>query len=601
MSSGSFGCFAHKAGDIFAREFDGTPGGLNEALAYAATIVPPLLVANGVVSCFPSKGGISIPTVPVGVVLIVTEGARVRVFTAGGEVKAGGSTNVLLYPTFQAAVDATPTNGSLFIPTPPNGVQYDQNSYPAWTGAVVARAMRIYGEHRQVQLRWFAAGANNAHHFNVTAPAGVTIEKLTIAGPSVAGFGDLIRWYASQANMWDLTLRDLTLLDPPAWGIKVMCDSTFFFQKLHTFDIQHGAYSAGPAGGGIDTSCPTHAAYYNQPTGSGDLWLGGGANTGGNNCRIIDHEMQGPSAGSWDTGRTLPALTCNLSGTSITLITGTFYDKRVYKNAAVTGTGIPANTKVVSINAAGTIVTVNNSMTTGSSIACTFKELQQYGNLHIDQCNVVRFDRVSFQGKDHSPSWSARYFCDGLVWNGLYMETLLGTPPENDFRIVIDGACRGLNLNIHYYKSTRGIAAGAPANRGMRLIKATAGAAIYGAKLHDCLIYRWDSPTTQSGFVPTDDIDFALDSHQMIIDNVVSLATDGNIYDAIAGLVFGRNGVATVQPGITFAHGPYAGDRFSLIAVNKATLANIQDGQIVRDTSDGKYYARRSGAWEVLQ
>lgn len=191
-----------------------------------------------------------------------------------------------------------------------------------------------------------------------------------------------------------------------------------------------------------------------------------------------------------------------------------------------------------------------------------------------------------------------RRFCDASRFSGLYIETLLGTVPENDYRIVIDGSARGLTLDLSYYKSTRGIAAGAPANRGMRLLKATAGATLLGARLYNGAIWRWDSAGAPA-YTPVDDIDLAADSQELVIDNVMSRVTDGNIYDNAAGLSFSRAGVATVQPGVTWVNGPVGGSRFRLVPQAKASILNVQDGLIVLDT-DGHYYARRAGGWDLL-
>jgi len=596
--SGSFGCWAHKAGDVIARPFDGTTTGLLEALSYAATVVPPLTAANGCVTVFPSSGPFSIPTIPVGVVLIVIDGGNYRIYSTSGEVYESASTNVLKYATFQAAVDATPTGGTLFIPKG----NYTHATTPAWTGATVSRAMKILGEHRYgVQLRNAGTGSQNQHGWNVTSPNGVEIGNMTVVGVGSLlgpGYGDLIRWYSPGQNMWGLRLHDLDLMDPPAWGLKFMCDPTKFFQTIDLDRVQHATYSTGPGGGASsDPSAGTHP-YASVPTGSGDCWLGGGVNTGGNNSRFKDHEMQGPSYGGWDTGRTLPALTCNLSGTTITLVSGSFYDKRVFKDAGVTGTGIPANTKVVSINSA-TSITVNNSMTTGSSVACTFKERQQFGNLHIDQCNDVKFRSTSFQGVDNHPSVTMRYFCTGLSFSDLYIETLLGALPENDFRFVIDGVAHSLSLDMRYYKSTRGTAAGAAANRSSRFMKLTDGAVMYGARVKDAVIYRWDTASSPTFTGPMDDIDFALDTHEILIDNLVYMATDGNIYETRKRLGTSRKGVEQALPGVMYTNGVSAQNMFRIMPVDRATLSNVQDGTVVLHT-DGHYYCRRAGAWDAV-
>jgi len=130
-------------------------------------------------------------------------------------------------------------------------------------------------------------------------------------------------------------------------------------------------------------------------------------------------------------------------------------------------------------------------------------------------------------------------------------------------------------------------------------MKLTDGAVMYGARVKDAVIYRWDTASSPTFTGPMDDIDFALDTHEILIDNLVYMATDGNIYETRKRLGTSRKGVEQALPGVMYTNGVSAQNMFRIMPVDRATLSNVQDGTVVLHT-DGHYYCRRAGAWDAV-
>ena len=488
MSAGSYGVWAMRAGDFRAREFDGTPAGIASACAYAAP--------NGVVQVFLDGGLATLPTIPPGVQVIRVDQNRWRRFTAGGEAIPGHHLNLAEFATFQDAINALPAGGTLLCPPSQTGT-YSQLSYPTFLGAVIDKPCYIVGI-GIAAFHYHAVGSENVHSFDIRS-GGVTLRNLSIIGRgwgTGAGSGNLIHWYAPGQDLQVLRVEDCYLLDAPQWGLRATCDSGRFFDKLDCRNVQFGSSQAGGAQGGVGS-------------GSGDMFLGGGANTGGNNVRLVDMRFQGPGFGTFAGG-------------------------------------------------------------------------ERIGVVHLDQCSVIRLRGCEWQSPDDAPCMTFADYCRSIWIQDAYMEHVQGAGGTAAYRFIFAGNSTGFAVDHAYMLTHR-------SGAGPRVLKTTAGATFRAGRLANMDIYHTNAHAA------VDDLDIGHDEHSLLVENsYIQNVNDGTQRKDWR--------LVTPRPLVSFLNAVHDYPRFRLPSIAaRGNVPSPLDGDIVRDATDGKYYARRSGVWEPLQ
>ena len=258
MSVGSFGCWAQKAGDFHAREFDGTPGGLASAIAYAGT--------NGTVQVYPGNTGITVPAIPAGVRVVLDDLGRQRVFTAGGEVVAQ-SVNAREFSSIQAAIDSlSGAPGTVFVPSG----TYTPSTTPSFSGITIPNNVCVRGAGPSTALSM--AGTPNADAVKITGSYGA-VTDLSIVGANSTGTGYGVNIYPTGV-MAGARVERVIISNTPSWGIYVGRDDAINLAILtRIVDVNiSGNVSTAVGSMHIGNGCTTLNAY--------DCFFGGNNTTG---------------------------------------------------------------------------------------------------------------------------------------------------------------------------------------------------------------------------------------------------------------------------------------------------------------------------------
>ena len=269
MSAGSFGCWAMKAGDFQAREFPGTPAGVNEAIAYCAS--------NGVVQLYPGSAGIT-PTPPAGVLVIKQDSGVQTIF--GGTGTPGSFVNALNYPTIQAAHDALPSTGGgvLYIPA---GI-YTPSTVPAFNGLVVSKNnITITGDPYASTVLRFSSAQKDTHMIDLAFDSpniddGIMLRDFMLWGPEVPATSEEqgIGVRLHRDGFQNLHMNNVTIYGTGSWGmsIKTIAGTGAFIGECQFDNVAcYGAKSGGSlrlGGAGLNAFLFTKCQFNGPPFGT---------------------------------------------------------------------------------------------------------------------------------------------------------------------------------------------------------------------------------------------------------------------------------------------------------------------------------------------
>lgn len=214
MSIGAFGCWAMKAGDFKAREFDGTTAGLTAAITYCGS--------NGHITLFPGNSSITVPALPAGVSLDVFEaGGHRRYAGSVGEFTGTGGKrrniyNVTDYADVATAIAAVPDGAKLYFPA--DAGPYTPPDANGWT---INKRIEMFSDSGSLftapTLKYFnSAGAANkdSRIFDLVAGAGLYLHDIHLGNnagtPATIGVGDAIR-HAGGTLLQDLILERVAI------------------------------------------------------------------------------------------------------------------------------------------------------------------------------------------------------------------------------------------------------------------------------------------------------------------------------------------------------------------------------------------------------
>ena len=223
MSIGAFGCWAMKAGDFKAREFDGTSAGLDSALAYCGS--------NGYISLYPGNASITIPTIAAGVVVDVHEAGLTKRYGRYQEFSRTGKRrniyNVLDYDDVATAITAVPDGAILYFP--PAGGPYIPPDANGWT---INKPITIQGDSKgtseATQFKFYEPSGSGSHYDSTIFKLGASANHVTFrdfgitasADPASLGTGDGIR-FAETATIVLLAMENISVLRAGRNGIRI--------------------------------------------------------------------------------------------------------------------------------------------------------------------------------------------------------------------------------------------------------------------------------------------------------------------------------------------------------------------------------------------
>lgn len=410
MIVGAGGVWAQIPGQQFARAFEGTPGGINEAMAYCGN--------DGVVMCGP---GITLADLPgainPGVIFHLTVEGRPITVGAGTVIGTGNLRepvfNAKDFYNLQACHDAMPTQyGMMYIPAgyyfgstwPHVGTGISPALEPALR---VTKSITIFGDGPgRTFLKYSSV---DAHKFNLLQieTSGVVIRDMTLIGTGSPGRGNLIEWFKSGSSLGGLTVDNVEFYDAPAWGFKTWGDVDGVFTGAMEFSrLLFGSTTTahGGARGGTSATVSGCNASNSRTITSANNFITAGVGPGD----LIN------SAGHYGTVRTVSANSITINE-NITL-----------SNATLTFTSGSGDMMF----GGGRNIGVNNAVFED----CKFKGCDaappmfasgyRMGALHMNQMARATFGSCNYQGHNLGPVCSFDVNCHQIVFRDFYREPI---------------------------------------------------------------------------------------------------------------------------------------------------------------------------------